>query len=324
MGQPSFDPSSLSAGHNVWRGDALDDADAPVLGTGHGVLDAQLPGGGWPLGAMTEVLQSSPEAHVWELLLPALAQAVNTRGGPVVLIGAPYEPFGPALAAGGVPAEALMWVHCEASAAPVPRRAEPPQANGPRSAQHEGSESSHAVLPQAGGRSFGGPRANAAPRRAAPSVGAQHLWACEQALRCSEVAAVLAWLPHARVGELRRLQLAAAQHVALLFVFRPAALAQSASPARLRLQVLPAEAGQMDVHLLKRRGPPLIAPLTLPASNPHLTALLAASQQRRQARVPPQGMPMALAEPVGMGATVVRLDTRRREVLHALDRTALV
>jgi protein ImuA len=63
----------------------------------------------------------------------------------------------------------------------------------------------------------------------------RRLWACEQALRCAEVSAVLAWLPRARVGELRRLQLAAAQHESLLFVLRPESVAQSASPARLRL-----------------------------------------------------------------------------------------
>ncbi|MDM0057952.1 translesion DNA synthesis-associated protein ImuA [Variovorax fucosicus] len=264
MGLPSLDPFLTSGRHNMWRGDELGGADAQVVGSGHAALDAQLPGGGWPVGAMTEVLQSAPEAHVWQLLLPALAQAVETRGGPVVLIGAPHEPFGPALAAGGLPVEAVMWV------------------------------------------------------RGAPGGGAQRLWACEQALRCADVAAVLAWLPQARVGELRRLQLAAAQHEGLLFVFRPESVAQSASPARLRLQVVSAEAGQMDVHLLKRRGPPLAAPLTLPARNARMTALLAASQLRRKARLQQQGVVL----PAAPGGIVVRLDLRRKE-RHALDRLAV-
>ncbi|MEP6723445.1 MAG: translesion DNA synthesis-associated protein ImuA [Variovorax sp.] len=264
MGLPSLDPFLTSGRHDMWRGDELGGADTQVVGSGHAALDAQLPGGGWPVGAMTEVLQSAPEAHVWQLLLPALAQAVAARGGPVVLIGAPHEPFGPALAAGGLPVEALMWV------------------------------------------------------RGAPSGGAQRLWACEQALRCADVAAVLAWLPQARVGELRRLQLAAAQHEGLLFVFRPESVAQSASPARLRLQVVSAEAGQMDVHLLKRRGPPLAAPLTLPARNARMTALLAASQLRRKVRLQQQGVAM----PAAPGGIVVRLDLRKRG-LHALDRLAM-
>jgi protein ImuA len=29
-----------------------------VVATGHAALDAQLPGGGWPVGAMTELLQA--------------------------------------------------------------------------------------------------------------------------------------------------------------------------------------------------------------------------------------------------------------------------
>ena len=259
MGLPSLDPFGTSGRHNVWRGDELGGADAQVLATGHAALDAQLPGGGWPVGAMTEVLQSAPEAHVWQLLLPVLARAVEVRGGPVALIGAPHEPFGPSLAAGGLPVEALLWIRSETS-----------------------------------------------PGR---------LWACEQALRCADMAAVLAWLPQARVGELRRLQLAAAQHEALLFVFRPEAVAQSASPARLRLRVSAAEAGQMDVHILKRRGPPVAAPLTLPARGERMAALLAASQWRRKRRLQQQGG-------AASAAVVVRIDARRGES-HALDRIAM-
>ncbi|MEJ8821705.1 hypothetical protein WKW80_06595 [Variovorax humicola] len=301
MGLLSLDPFLTSGRPNVWRGDELGGADAQVVATGHAALDAQLPGGGWPVGAMTEVLQSTPEAHVWQLLLPALAQAVQERGGPVVLIGAPHEPFGPALAAGGLPAEALLWIR----GGPPERRAGPPQASE---------------------RPLGGQRGHGVP-----SVGAHalHLWACEQALRCADVAAVLAWLPQARVGELRRLQLAAAQHEGLLFVFRPESVAQTASPARLRLQVVPESEGRMQVHLLKRRGPPLAAPLTLPARNGRMTALLAASQLRRKARLQAQGV-----MPVEASAMVVRIERRAgpgvgvddgawKGVHGALDRVAL-
>lgn len=290
MGLPSFDSFSAAARHKVWRGDTLGLADGQVIGTGHAALDAQLPGGGWPVGAMTELLQAAPEAHAWQLLLPALAQAVQGGAGPVVLIGAPQEPFGPALAAQGLPLEALLWV----------RSAAPPAA-GP---------------PQGGRGPLGGQRGHAVP-----SLGAHvaRLWACEQALRCADVAAVLAWLPQARVGELRRLQLAAAQHDRLLFVFRPDAVDHSASPARLRLRLATcaADAAQIDVHILKRRGPPLAAPLQLPARNQRMTALLAAGQLRRKLRQQEGGLP-----PKTEGATVVRLDLPTEQG-HALDRIAL-
>jgi protein ImuA len=38
---------------------------------------------------------------------------------------------------------------------------------------------------------------------------AARVWACEQALRCAGVSAVLAWLPQVRPEQLRRLQMAA-------------------------------------------------------------------------------------------------------------------
>ncbi|MDM0104023.1 translesion DNA synthesis-associated protein ImuA [Variovorax sp. J22R24] len=264
MGLPSFDSFSPSARHKVWRGDALGMADAQIIGSGHAALDAQLPGGGWPVGAMTELLQSEPDAHSWQLLLPALAQAVRGGTGPVALIGAPHEPFGPSLAAHGLPVESLLWIRSEAAAA--------------------------------------------------------RLWACEQALRCADVAAVLAWLPQARVGDLRRLQLAAAQHDSLLFVLRPAASASSTSPARLRLQVALCEEdrSQLDVHILKRRGPPLASPIQLPACSERMAALLAASRLRRKLRHRQEGVPQASNHT----ATVVRLDLHQGK-RHALDRVAL-
>ncbi len=81
MGLPFLDSFSAAAGRGVWHADELGLADAQVVATGHDALDAELPGGGWPVGAMTELLQAAPEAHVWRLLLPALAQAVQGRRG---------------------------------------------------------------------------------------------------------------------------------------------------------------------------------------------------------------------------------------------------
>ena len=46
---------------DVWHAHALAGAPQQVQATGNAALDAQLPGGGWPVGAMTELLQP---AHV--------------------------------------------------------------------------------------------------------------------------------------------------------------------------------------------------------------------------------------------------------------------
>ena len=233
------DPACLP---DVWRVDELAAQEA-VLPSGHALLDRYLPGGGWPLGSMVEVLQQRAGQHVWQLLLPALAQAAIRQAGPVVLVGAPYEPFGPSLQAQGLPPERLLCVRAEKPAA--------------------------------------------------------RLWASEQALRCAEVAAVLAWLPQAKSAELRRLHMAAQQQGRLLFVFRGLNARHDASPARLRLLVEGVDT--LLLHILKRRGPPIETPLPLPAYSARLAALLEA----RKARVP--GAPAVVPLP-------------RRS--HVLDRTA--
>jgi protein ImuA len=101
------------------------------------------------------------------------------------------------------------------------------------------------------------------------------LWATEQALRCAPVDAVLAWLPHARTEQLRRLHLAAAEHHKLLFVMRSEQTGQDASPAVLRLQLSAEADARLRVDVLKRRGPPLAEPLHLAARTPVLRQLLA-------------------------------------------------
>lgn len=64
-----------------------------VVPTGQAALDAVLPGGGWPLGGLTELLVESDASCEWRLLAPALRQ-VAAAGRPVLLIGAPQEPHG--------------------------------------------------------------------------------------------------------------------------------------------------------------------------------------------------------------------------------------
>mgnify|MGYP006182931655 FL=1 len=217
----------------VWHADALGAGQLQVQSTGYGPLDAQLPGGGWPVGALSEVLQPLAGLHEWQLVLPALVQATAPRSGAVVVVAPPCEPFGPALQAQGLSAERLCVVRADAAAA---------------------------------------------------------LWAAEQALRCREVLAVMAWLPQVQPAALRRLQLAAAQQRQLLWVFRPASAAAQASPALLRLQVqgmaMPGgvcTVPGMQVHILKRRGPPLVQALDLPGCHPRLAQALAAQAERRHA-----------------------------------------
>src|SRR5947209_19731841 len=82
---------------NVWRAPQLAHAVGRVIATGHAALDEQLPGGGWPVGHLVEILQSRAGRHAWQLLLPALVHAAAGEAGPIVLVDAPHLPFGPAL-----------------------------------------------------------------------------------------------------------------------------------------------------------------------------------------------------------------------------------
>lgn len=135
---------------------------------------------------------------------------------------------------------------------------------------------------------------------------AERLWAAEQALRCGEIGALLAWLPKARPDQLRRLQMASQTGSRpLVFAFRPAATEHESSPAPLRLHVQGAGRQGLEIRLVKRRGPSLDALLRIPAPFPHVAAL--------------RGIPIALpAMPVRVSSHVVdRPGTRRTGTEHA-------
>lgn len=96
----------------VWLGNERPSGPRPVLSSGHRVLDAVLPGGGWPLGSLTEVLQKHEGQHEWRLLLPAVVQAAQRAQ--VLLIGAPHWPCLPLLATLGLPSHRLTCVRVDA------------------------------------------------------------------------------------------------------------------------------------------------------------------------------------------------------------------
>jgi protein ImuA len=98
---------------DVWHAHTLASPVAQVVATGAAALDAQLPGGGWPVGALTELLQAPGVHSEWRLLAPALARCGTAA---VVLVAPPHVPFGPALVARGVASQRLLWVHSAVAA----------------------------------------------------------------------------------------------------------------------------------------------------------------------------------------------------------------
>ena len=196
---------TLWLGHQLAR-----HADAAVP-SGFKALDAQLPGGGWPRRALTELLL--PHPGVGEIrLLGACLVATQKAGRLVMLFDPPAALSAHALAQLGFDVQQLLIVNTRTRGSP----------------------------------------------------GTDSLWALEQALKSGHVGAVLAWLPPRLQPErLRRLQLAAHNHDGPAFVLRETSAAQRPSSAPLRLALRPGGADVLALRVLKRRGPPLEAPLKL-------------------------------------------------------------
>lgn len=95
----------------VWRAHTLASNTGASLPTGHTLLNAALPGGGWPCAQLTELLQGPAGHSEWQLLNPALRQLNPTEH--IALVGPPWVPHTPALAAQGIKADQLWWIDAQ-------------------------------------------------------------------------------------------------------------------------------------------------------------------------------------------------------------------
>lgn len=93
----------------VWRAGEVDRAAPAGIPSGHPRLDLELPGGGWPRGALTEILHDGTGLGEVSLLLPAL-KAVAQEGRAIAWVNPPHLPYAPALSLAGVPLEACLVV----------------------------------------------------------------------------------------------------------------------------------------------------------------------------------------------------------------------
>lgn len=94
---------------DVWRGDTLASLAEAAIPSGHPQLDAELPGGGWPRGTLTELLVEYNGIGEMSLLLPVLSR-LSQAGGWLALVAPPWLPHAPAWAAAGVALERLVIV----------------------------------------------------------------------------------------------------------------------------------------------------------------------------------------------------------------------
>jgi len=221
---------------DVWCADQLASAALPTLASGFAALDEELPGGGWPRGALCEILSDAVASSTaapaiansgtnhathapsrgfgigeLSLLMPALAR-MHVEGRWSLLVAPPFHPSGPALAAFGVDLARLAVV--------IPARQ------------------------------------------------SEALWALEHALASGAFGCVLGWGARIDARQIRRLQVATAGHDTLAFLFRPSSEQAAASPAPLRLALSAGADGTLGVDLLKRRGPPCAHTLFLDVARP--------------------------------------------------------
>jgi protein ImuA len=169
-----------------------------VRSTGFPALDAELPGAGWPCGALTEILQPQPTVTEWRLLAPAIRQTVDKRLQ-VVIVGPPKHPHLPGLRFAGLDERYLVWIQAET-----------------------------------------------------PS---ERLWVTEQLVKSNSAGLLVSWLPQARQEQIRRLQVCASACSGPVFLCRPAAAEFEPSAAPLRVQVRFGVDWELQVRLLKRKGP---------------------------------------------------------------------
>ncbi len=82
----------------------------PGRSTGFAALDEVLPGAGWPIGSLTEILVDRQGIGELSLLMPALAAASEEQRW-IAWVSPPHIPYGPALAAKGVDLARILLIH---------------------------------------------------------------------------------------------------------------------------------------------------------------------------------------------------------------------
>lgn len=99
---------------DVWRANDTAVDACITVSTGHPALDAELPGGGWPVGDMSEVLTDCCGHGEVSLLLPMLTQASQADGW-VVWVAPPWYPNVSALATAGLRTPRMLVIQANSA-----------------------------------------------------------------------------------------------------------------------------------------------------------------------------------------------------------------
>lgn len=94
---------------DIWRGRHAPALSRQALATGFETLDELLPGGGWPVGALTEILADEEGTGALWLTMPALARLSQTPRW-LAWVAPPHIPYAPALAGMGVDLSKVLLI----------------------------------------------------------------------------------------------------------------------------------------------------------------------------------------------------------------------
>jgi protein ImuA len=133
---------------------------------------------------------------------------------------------------------------------------------------------------------------------------AHRLWSVEQLLKANACGALVAWLDQVRPEQIRRLQVCAQRFEGITFICRPERARHEASAAPLRVHASLGADWQLQVHVLKRRGPihdGLVDLLSVPGG---LSSVLTPRTRRPSRLIPSKHE--AVADVVGSPALPVR------------------
>ncbi|MEX3935996.1 translesion DNA synthesis-associated protein ImuA [Paraburkholderia phymatum] len=98
---------------SLWRASQLARGGRRTLDTGYPALSTELPGGGWPIGALVDLLVQVPGVGEMRLLRPALS-SLGER--PIALVQPPHIPDGLGLNHIGLPLDRLLQIKAPKSA----------------------------------------------------------------------------------------------------------------------------------------------------------------------------------------------------------------
>lgn len=100
--------SLLNATPSLWRGQNYS-GHARSLSTGFDELDDALPTGGWPPGAVVELMIPGMGIGELKLWLPVIKRMTQEQRY-VIIANPPYMPYAPALANAGIDLEYVRWL----------------------------------------------------------------------------------------------------------------------------------------------------------------------------------------------------------------------